>query len=97
MLHHESMGGILRFFAPGKSFANRDPYKAVMFLHRIGHVAVLCGAEGALERRDLRELRAFLIGEGFREVYAERAEGHSLPWGELVTEGPFKGYYRVTA
>lgn len=44
---------------------------------------------------DIREMARVLWGEGIREAYIQRRDGGSVPFGELMTEGQHKGWWRI--
>lgn len=44
---------------------------------------------------DIREMARVLFGSGIREAYMQRRDGHSVPFGELMTAGDFKGWWKI--
>jgi len=97
MLHFETATGIFRFYDEGKSFQNRDPYRAVIHAMFLSSTVILGAALGKseLRRADMRDLVSFLYDFGVKYLYAGRSEGRCLPKAVMETEGPYRGMWKI--
>lgn len=44
---------------------------------------------------DLQEMARVLFGSGIVEAYLQRRDGHNMPFGELMTEGSWRGWWKI--
>jgi len=67
MIDIEPITFTVRFFEPGCNYG--DPYKAVMTVQRMGHIALCSGLNGEISRRDYDEFFRQLEEMGVSEVH----------------------------
>lgn len=85
--------GIIRFY-PSQADSSAD-YTAVAHAAVYGAVLVLEGLNGALSRRNLRDLCAVAIDHGCRYIYAKRLPHRLLPFGTLISTGAWAGWTEI--
>lgn len=94
-VHVQHHTATLRVYGPG-SYENMDQYNALLHVIFIEpEVAVISGALGRLSRTDIDDVIHTLAEWGARTIFARRAPGHRLPYGRLVNEGVFAGWWRI--
>ena len=74
---------------------DRPPYRALGIVNLYGQVAVMSGLLGRVRPEEVRAFYRELLLKGCRWLLAERVGGRKLPYGVLVEEGPFAGWWQV--
>lgn len=90
----EPVESILRVFSVGSS-ENLDPFAATGTVHYHGDVAVMYGVHGRLKMRDIMDAYRACKAGGARWLLAHRRDGHTIPMGNLMPDGPFSGWWFV--
>lgn len=91
----EPVESILRVFSGRDGADNMDAFDATGTVHYHGDVAVLYGVHGRLRARDIFDSYRVCRDHGARWLLAHRKEGHTIPLGQLMGEGPFEGWWYV--
>ena len=68
---HKNPCGTLRLYDEG-SFENGDPYRLALTAEIEGYTVTLRGADVPVTARDYRNIRAYLIEQGYRKVIIQR-------------------------
>lgn len=71
------------------------PYDGIATVKYHGRQAVIHDMKADLTRKDILEIYQKLADKPMDTLLAERGEGHSLPCGEQIVDGPFKGWWSV--
>lgn len=91
----EPVESILRIYDHGNEAKNLDPFSATGTVHYHGNVAVMYGVHGKLKMRDIIEAYKACKDAGARWLLAHRKDGHTIPMGRLMPDGPFEGWWYV--
>lgn len=93
-VHYEQVFGVIRIYAPGKSYEKGSKPKAIGTVCRVSHgVAEVLASMGSLSRADMREIAGQLKEQGWRTLQVKRAAGHRVPKGTFIrTDGVFDFY-----
>ena len=90
----EPVESILRVFDHG-SADNLGPYQATGTVHYHGDVAVAYGFHGKLKAKDIFSIYKLCREAGAKWLLAHRKDGHTIPMGQLMPDGPFEGWWYV--
>lgn len=78
--------------SPG-AFESFDAFASILWIRP--NVVGIYGMRGKVTRTMVWELGRSLYQRGARIIYAERAPGKHLPFGEQIDEGDFSGMWRI--
>lgn len=95
MLNVEPVESILRVFHGGGDVSAMDAFDATGTIHFCGDVAVAYGFHGRLLAKDIFEIYRYCRDIGAKWLLAHRKEGHTIPMGRLMPDGPFCGWWYV--
>lgn len=70
-----------------------DAFASIIWIRP--NVVGIYGMRGKVTRQTVWELLRSLYAKGARVIYAERAPGKRLPFGEQVEGGDFDGMFRI--
>ena len=90
----EIVESVLRVFDHGNS-DSLDPFKATGTVHYHGDVAIASAFHGNLSAKDVLSIYRLCHDAGARWLLAHRKDGHTIPMGKLMPEGPFCGWWCV--
>jgi len=71
------------------------PYRAIGFLLVVDDVVILSGLHGKVRFGEVRKFYAKLAEMGHTWLIARRTGKHRLPFGEVIEDGPFGGWFKV--
>lgn len=93
----EPFGGIVRGLerAPKPGDETPDFVFSGVIEHWTPQVAKLSAFNGEMHQRHMRLIMLLLMEQGYRWVYAVRQPGRTLPFGEEIVEGEFRGMVRI--
>lgn len=91
----EPVESILRIFHSKDEASSMAPYDATGTIHYHGDVAVAYGFHGKIRFKDIKDIAAACKAAGAKWFLAHRKEGHTIPYGRLMPEGPFAGWWYV--
>lgn len=85
----------LRAFDEGKTSRTLDPFKAVGTVRYYGETAIIDKLKGCLSHKDIMDSYRACKDAGAKWLLAHRKEGHTIPMGQLMPDGPFSGWWYV--
>jgi hypothetical protein len=92
----ESVEDIARVYKHGGTAKNHDRYDGVGSAHYHDENAVTYAFHGGLGIHDILSIYRQIRDKGKRWLLAQRADGHTIPLGQLMPEGrPFEGWWYV--
>jgi len=96
-ISYEPAGGTIRLLsAPPVDGEARPAYFGAGQVRPLwGGVAMLSAFHGHLSRAHMRLIVRLLLDHGYRVLYAERTEGHTMPFATEIAEGDFRGLFRI--
>lgn len=86
-----------RLYLPGSSYEERSQFYAGTNILIDGDTAKgsMALSKEDMRRSDLRELCLKLHGYGYRRLEIERARGHVLPFGTIISENEFSATWEL--
>lgn len=92
----ESVEDIARVFNDGRCASHHDKYSAVGSAHYHDDNAVTYAFHGNLSVQAIFDIYRQIRDKGKRWLLAQRADGHTIPLGQLMPSGrPFEGWWYV--
>lgn len=92
----ESVEDIARVFHGEKTSQNHDRYDAVGSAHYHDENAVTYAFHGGMNISDILSIYKQIRDKGKKWLLAQRADGHTIPLGQLMPSGrPFEGWWYV--
>jgi hypothetical protein len=91
----EPLAWVMRLL-PAPAAGGKPDFNASGVVMRVTQdICKLIGFSGSMSIRQQALIARSLRARGFRLLYVERAEGGTIPFGEVITDGDFAGHIRM--
>lgn len=80
----------------GDPYAEKRPYSGVAQISIIDRLAYISAMQGSFKKGDIHAILDHLKAIGMTHVFAQRANGHTIPWGHRIECGAhIDGWFEI--